>query len=120
MKLAILSASIGAACAFAPSNNFVQQTSLRMSTTESETAQEETYAVLSEPSDGVTAVGDSSPAAAIEINGWTADESLPCYGLPGALAPTGFFDPLGFAQNGISLNEVKRNREAEVMHGRVA
>lgn len=48
------------------------------------------------------------------------DESLPCYGLPGAVAPTGYFDPLGFAQAGITLNEVKRNREAEVMHGRVA
>ena len=40
--------------------------------------------------------------------------------LPGALAPTGFFDPLGFAQTGISLNEIKRYREAEAMHGRVA
>jgi hypothetical protein len=36
------------------------------------------------------------------------------------LAPTGFFDPLGFSRTGISLNEVKRYREAEVQHGRVA
>merc|ERR1712179_857857 len=33
---------------------------------------------------------------------------------------TGYFDPLGFSRAGISLNEVKRNREAEIMHGRVA
>merc|ERR1712087_1005844 len=54
------------------------------------------------------------------INGWVPDEALPCYGLPGALAPTGYFDPIGFSQKGITLNEIKRNREAEVMHGRVA
>lgn len=54
------------------------------------------------------------------INGWVPDASEPCYGLPGSLAPTGYFDPLGFARSGISLNEVKRNREAELMHGRVA
>ena len=42
------------------------------------------------------------------------------YGLPGSLPPVGEFDPLGFAQKGISLNDVKRNREAEVTHGRVA
>lgn len=63
-----------------------------------------------------------TPAAPVvaPINGWVPDDSAPCYGLPGALAPTGYFDPLGFAQAGITLNEVKRNREAEVMHGRVA
>merc|ERR1712222_65504 len=61
-----------------------------------------------------------SPDPVAPINGWVPDESLPCFGLPGAVAPTGFFDPLGFAQKGISLNEVKRNREAEIMHGRVA
>merc|ERR1712238_402739 len=53
-------------------------------------------------------------------NGWVPDSNLPCYGLPGAIAPTGFFDPLGFSQKGISLNDVKRFREAEVQHGRVA
>jgi len=61
--------------------------------------------------------GDS---AVLAINGWIPDDSAKCYGLPGAVAPTGYFDPLGFAQPGITLNEVKRNREAEVMHGRVA
>jgi hypothetical protein len=51
------------------------------------------------------------------LNGWTADAALPCYGLPGA--PYSFMDPLGFTKN-TSLNTVKRLREAEVMHGRVA
>merc|ERR1712087_772864 len=54
------------------------------------------------------------------INGWIPDSSKECYGLPGAVAPTGYFDPIGFAQKGISLNDVKRYREAEVQHGRVA
>merc|ERR1712127_333981 len=53
------------------------------------------------------------------INGWVADESLPLWGLPGAVAPLGFFDPIGFSKD-MDLNGVKRFREAEVMHGRVA
>merc|ERR1711966_632507 len=56
----------------------------------------------------------------VPINGWVADDAAPCYGLPGALAPTGYFDPVGFCRAGISLDDVKRTREAEVMHGRVA
>lgn len=59
------------------------------------------------------------PAVAA-INGWVPDDSKPCYGLPGVVAPTGYFDPIGFCQRGISLNDVKRYREAEVQHGRVA
>merc|ERR1719253_1733926 len=53
------------------------------------------------------------------LNGWVADESKPCYGLPGASAPLGYFDPLGFCK-GRNLEGVKRLREAEIMHGRVA
>merc|ERR1712127_909621 len=53
------------------------------------------------------------------INGWVADESLPLWGLPGAVAPLGFFDPIGFSKD-LDLNATKRYREAEVMHGRVA
>ena len=53
------------------------------------------------------------------LNGWVADESAFAYGLPGSLDPVGEFDPLGFA-NGASLGEMKRYREAEVTHGRVA
>jgi hypothetical protein len=39
--------------------------------------------------------------------------------LPGALPPTGFFDPFGFAEKA-DENTLKRYREAEVTHGRVA
>lgn len=54
------------------------------------------------------------------LNGWQADMGKFCYGLPGAVAPMGDFDPLGFAQKGVPLNDVRRYREAEIMHGRVA
>merc|ERR1711865_448181 len=37
----------------------------------------------------------------------------------GAIAPLGFFDPLGFTKD-MELLGVKRFREAEIMHGRVA
>jgi hypothetical protein len=39
--------------------------------------------------------------------------------LPGALAPVGFFDPLGFAEKADEPT-LKRYREAELTHGRVA
>ena len=41
-----------------------------------------------------------------------------CYGLPGAIAPLGAFDPLGFTK-GADVLEVNRLREAELTHGRV-
>jgi len=53
-----------------------------------------------------------------KINGWAPDAAKPCFGLPGAISPLGFFDPLGFSKDK-SLEDVKRLREAEVMHGRV-
>ena len=37
----------------------------------------------------------------------------------GALEPVGFFDPLGFAEKA-DENTLKRYREAELTHGRVA
>ena len=40
-------------------------------------------------------------------------------GLPGSLAPAGQFDPGGFMK-GASPNTIRRYREAEVTHGRVA
>jgi hypothetical protein len=52
------------------------------------------------------------------INGWTANPEAFCAGLPGAVAPLGNFDPLGFTKD-MSVNEIKRFREAEVTHGRV-
>jgi len=41
-----------------------------------------------------------------------------CYGLPGAIAPAGDFDPAGFTAD-LSEAEVMRYREAEITHGRV-
>lgn len=52
-----------------------------------------------------------------DLNYWRPNQAKPCYGLPGA--PYTFMDPLGFTKNK-SISEVKRIREAEVMHGRVA
>ncbi|KAL3793040.1 hypothetical protein HJC23_003048 [Cyclotella cryptica] len=98
MKLTTLSVSIAAASAFAPSMHTSTMNSVLRSTPEQV---------------------EEVPTA-VSINGWTPNEADPCFGLPGSLPPTSFFDPLGFAQRGISLNEIKRNREAEVMHGRVA
>mmetsp|Transcript_25886 Transcript_25886/g.38054 ORF Transcript_25886/g.38054 Transcript_25886/m.38054 type:complete len:246 (+) Transcript_25886:105-842(+) len=114
MKLAIIATLVGSAAAFAPSGNTVRMQSSIRSTTEEEATEVAAEAAAAPLPDIVP-----EPVVA-PINGWVPNESLPCYGLPGALAPTGFFDPLGFAQSGITLNEVKRNREAEVMHGRVA
>ena len=39
--------------------------------------------------------------------------------LPGVVSPIGFFDPLGFT-DGIDENSMRRYREAELIHGRVA
>jgi len=47
------------------------------------------------------------------MNAFTVDN------MPGALAPMGFFDPLGFAEKA-DEKTLKRYREAEVTHGRVA
>jgi len=109
MKLAILATTIAATAAFAPSMS-----------TNSHSALASTPDDLSESTPPVEMQEAPSAPVIAPINGWVPDESAPCYGLPGALAPTGFFDPLGFAQTGITLNDIKRNREAEVMHGRVA
>ncbi len=108
MKLAILSATIGAACAFAPSAVSSGRSALSMSETAVEPPMPE------EPVEVEPVVPAVAP-----INGWVPDESLPLYGLPGAVAPLGFFDPLGFTKD-MELLGVKRFREAEVMHGRVA
>lgn len=109
MKIAILSATVGAACAFTPSAPVSFKTSLSMS----EEGVEPVMMEVAEPEPEPVV-----PAVA-PINGWVPDESKPCYGLPGIAAPLGFFDPVGFT-NDMDLNGVKRFREAEVLHGRVA
>jgi len=107
MKLAILSATIGAAAAFAPSSSTPTRTGLAMS-----------ESIMEPPTPEDPLMEPEVPAVA-PINGWVPNADLPCYGLPGAISPLGFFDPLGFSKN-MELNGVKRLREAEVMHGRVA
>ena len=54
-------------------------------------------------------VGKASTA----LNAFTVDN------MPGQLAPMGFFDPAGFA-DGADEQTLKKYREAEVTHGRVA
>eukprot|EP00567_Pseudictyota_dubia_P018516 CAMPEP_0197434460 /NCGR_PEP_ID=MMETSP1175-20131217/2181_1 /TAXON_ID=1003142 /ORGANISM="Triceratium dubium, Strain CCMP147" /LENGTH=250 /DNA_ID=CAMNT_0042963181 /DNA_START=9 /DNA_END=761 /DNA_ORIENTATION=+ len=116
MKLAILSATISAACAFSPSVHKASSTTAhRMSEAPTEEA------VSTEPVDIEAATPEVAVAAptVAAINGWVPDETKPLYGLPGAIAPFGFFDPLGFSSN-LELQGAKRFREAEIMHGRVA
>merc|ERR1711906_104494 len=75
--------------------------------------------VIEEPNNAPL-VEETPPAPLVApINGWVPDETKPCYGLPGVSGPLGFFDPLGFSKDQ-SLEESKRYREAEIMHGRVA
>lgn len=105
MKLAILSATLSAACAF---------------TTPSSSSSTTTSTTMRRMSDVETEAPEApAPPAVTPINGWVPDSSKPCYGLPGATAPFGFFDPLGFTKD-MELSGVKRFREAEIMHGRVA
>ena len=115
MKLTILAALAGSAAAFAPSASIVAPSTALCMSDETTTSTEESATAVAAP------IVEETPLApaAITLNGWTADASLPCYGLPGAVSPLGFFDPLGFSKN-TDLNTVKRLREAEIMHGRVA
>mmetsp|Transcript_17416 Transcript_17416/g.60364 ORF Transcript_17416/g.60364 Transcript_17416/m.60364 type:complete len:238 (+) Transcript_17416:88-801(+) len=68
-------------------------------------------------------VAPAAPAASTvvraDLNGWNPNPSEFCFGLPGALAPVGNFDPLGLAE-GQTLEGIKKYREAELQHGRVA
>jgi hypothetical protein len=100
MKLAIIAALAGSAAAFAPSASVSSSTSLRMETSPDEAASPFVPTVL-------------------PINGWVPNPKEPCFGLPGAISPLGFFDPLGFTKDK-GVDGVKRLREAEVMHSRVA
>ena len=65
----------------------------------------------------------ASPAAAFTSFAKTASKvSTPAFSLetiPGALAPVGVFDPLGFGAKADEAT-LKRYREAELTHGRVA
>jgi len=96
-----LSLLVSSVSAFAPQSHTAKSQALR--STPEAIPEEETEPVITYPT----------------INGWTADPAKFCAGLPGALAPVGEFDPLGLSKD-LSLQEIKRYREAEVTHGRVA
>jgi len=110
MKLALFAAAVVGTSAFAPSATVGTSSALLMSEPANEEAATEPIVA--------DQVQELTPAV-VAINGWSADASAPCYGLPGSSSPLGFFDPLGFTKDA-DLNTVKRYREAEVMHGRVA
>jgi Chlorophyll A-B binding protein len=59
------------------------------------------------------APSQSASRSATSLSAFTVDE------IPGALAPVGIFDPLGFAEKADEMT-LKRYREAELTHGRVA
>merc|ERR1719247_2629405 len=101
MKTTLILLTLPAASAFAPSATTHTRVLRHQAVAEEETV----------------IIEDPEVPAVEPINGWVPDETAPCYGLPGAIAPTGFFDPLGFCQTGIPLNDVKRYREAEVQPG---
>jgi len=102
MKLAVsVLALAGSASAFSPATFQTKSSSLRMADAVVED-------IVEEP------VVPAYPT----INGWTADPEAFCAGLPGTTAPFGNFDPLGFTKD-LSVEEIKRFREAEVTHGRV-
>ena len=70
----------------------------------------------------ISALAGSAAAFAPAQTGARCSTSLNAFtaaDLPGALAPMGFFDPLGFAEKA-NVETLKRYREAEVTHGRVA
>jgi len=95
---------ITGAAAFAPSANMVSSRSSAVSMSDAPVEDEQEVEV--------------KPAYPT-VNGWTADPAKFCLGLPGALSPLGEFDPVGFTKD-LSVQEIKRFREAEVTHGRVA
>ena len=58
-----------------------------------------------------------APASSVQKS--TSLNAFATQALPGILAPVGFFDPLGFAEKADEAT-MKRYREAELTHGRVA
>jgi len=78
-------------------------------------------ALLAAPAAAFVAPARETASTAMRsgLNGWEPNENAFCYGLPGSLSPVGQFDPLGFS-DGQSLAGMKKLREAELQHGRVA
>jgi hypothetical protein len=96
VTVAAFTTIIGCASAFAPDAHSNDATSLRMA-------------------DVAPEVQKQWP----KVNGWVADPSKFCAGLPGSTAPLDEFDPFRFTED-MSIEEIKRYRESEVTHGRVA
>lgn len=67
---------------------------------------------------GSSAVGAFAPGTMTTPAG-ALQSSYKATDLPGIVAPLGFFDPFGFAERADN-NTLKRYREAEITHGRVA
>jgi hypothetical protein len=101
VTVAAFATIMGYASAFAPNAHSNDATSLRMADIA--------------PEEPTPEVQKQWP----KVNGWVADPSKFCAGLPGSTAPLGEFDPLGFTKD-MSIEEIKRFRESEVTHGRVA
>merc|ERR1719333_1317848 len=62
---------------------------------------------------------NSRPLTLCEAGPSAAADFTDVQSLPGIISPTGFFDPAGLSE-GVSPSELKRYREAELTHGRVA
>jgi len=62
---------------------------------------------------------EAAPVAAKGMNGWIPDSKKFAWGLPGSIDPIENFDPFGFATD-CDLDTMRRYREAETTHGRVA
>jgi len=123
MKISLLSATVSTAVAFSPSVLRTANVPLYMSTESTDTV-EATEVMISASETAAKEITEEAMPDQVEeivtpLNGWIPNKSLPCYGLPGAIAPLGFFDPLGFTKD-MDVMGVKRFREAEIMHGRVA
>ena len=117
MKLStsvLLAVSLSSTSAFAPKLS-VSQHPVAVRSTADSAAPEET----SVETTNTATTPEPASSSATTVFGWTPDASKPCYGLPGAIEPLGFFDPLELTKDA-DLNTVKRYREAEVMHSRVA
>ena len=112
MKISsFLVTSIAAASALAPSSDTKIKSSLRSSSN--------FYDYNTAPFGGSKEESVPEPPLGPTLNGWTPDAKKPCFGLPGAIPPLGYFDPMGFCKNR-NLVGVKRFREAEIIHGRIA
>jgi len=114
MKSLIASAFICTATAFVPSSTHRRTptaiNSEQVPEIEGVTAIEEEVVNVA---DGEEPTAIPTPAVDINKVVFTVDN------MPGALAPMGFWDPAGFAERADESN-LKRYREAEVTHGRVA